>query len=90
MTAKIRKATRPKRPVKIQVHFNKKNSKKELPWTVHIRGACIPAREVLWDSDVISRTVWKPEKATNPRGWIECYGIVEIDGYDRVRIKYDR
>ena len=73
------------RPVKVIVHFNRYNAKKELPWTVHIRGQCLPAREVLWDG-VTPRTVWKPEKSTNPRGWIECKGTVSIEADNTIRI----
>ena len=84
-TAKIKKAVRPKNPVKIIVHFNKQQSLHDLPWTVHIRGVCIPARIVSW-CGVTPKTIWKPEKLTNPRGWIECTGRVELSKDDAVTI----
>lgn len=82
---KYYKAIASKNPVKIIVHFNKVNMKQGFPWTVHIRGVCIPAAEVVWDG-VAPQTVWKPEKPTNPRGWIECKGSVTLNDNGVVRI----
>lgn len=58
------------RSVTVLVHFNKNNSKKGLPWTVHVRGKCIPAKKVVFG--VCTWTVFKPEKGTNPRAWVAC------------------
>ncbi len=85
MNIKYKKAIASKNPVQIIVHFNKHNSKEGFPWTVHIRGQCIPASVVIWDG-VAPYSVWHPEKATNPRGWIECKGSVELDMNGVVRI----
>ena len=84
--SKYEKATRSNKPVEIVVHFNKFNMKQGFPWTVHIRGICIPASGVIWDG-VNPETVWKPEKPTNPRGWIRCKGRVELEDDGVVRIK---
>ncbi len=80
---KIWNAIRPKNPVKIIVHFNKQQSQHDLPWTVHVRGVCIPARIVNWIG-VTPKTIWKPEKRTNPRGWIECKGVVYLSHSDDI------
>ena len=86
MNVKHERAIKSKNPVKIIVHFNKFNMNQGFPWTVHIRGQCIPAAEVVWDG-VAPQTVWKPEKPTNPRGWIECKGSVTLEDGGVVRIK---
>ena len=85
MKTKHTKAIESKRPVKIVVHFNKFQAEHGLPWTVHIRGVCIPASRVLWDNTKLE-TIYQPEKKSNPRGWIECVGRVLLENDDAVRI----
>jgi hypothetical protein len=63
------------RPVKIILHFNRQRAKAGFPWTVHVRGRCIPASDVIINAPV--RTVYKPDKPTNPRAWLEVRGFVE-------------
>lgn len=58
------------------IHFNKRGSGSGLPWTVHVRGQCIPASKVY--ILVPSETIYKPEKKSNPRAWIRCKGQVKM------------
>ena len=58
----------------ITVHFNKQNANRGLPWTVHVKGKCIPASSVKIEVPV--ETVFKPDKKTNPRAWMRCSGAV--------------
>jgi hypothetical protein len=63
--------------MKIRVHFNKKNAKDGLPWTVHTSKACIPAAHVLIHIPIESEE--KPLNKTNPRYFFVCNGIIELE-----------
>lgn len=65
------------KPSVVIVHFRKAGVKNDRPWTVHVRGSCIPAASVTFE--VPSFTVFKPEKKTNPRAWIRAVGLVRVD-----------
>jgi hypothetical protein len=63
------------KPPKVIVHFHKARAAQGLePWTLHVKGQCIPAREVVFISP--AETVFKPHKQTNPRAWVEARGYV--------------
>lgn len=59
---------------KVIIHFNRQRQ----GWTVHYRGQCIPADIV--DIKVPTSTVFKPQKKSNPRAWLEAKGVVTIAG----------
>jgi hypothetical protein len=73
----------------VLVHFRKAGAKKDRPWTVHVKGECIPAKSVTFG--VECQTVFKPEKKSNPRAWIRCVGFVRTYADGHVGIfPYDR
>jgi hypothetical protein len=66
------------RPTLIQIHYNRQRAKDGLPWTVHVKGKCIPASQVI--TLVPCETVYHPEKKSNPRAWLKAKGYVSIEG----------
>ena len=66
------------RPVVVIVHFNKQASTSGRPWTVHTSRVCLTVSKVIWH--VLPETVFKPDKKTNPRGWLRARGVVRVEG----------
>ena len=52
---------------KVIMHFNKKMSKSNLPWTVHYRGVCHIVSKIHCTVPMTSE--WKPNKKDNPRAF---------------------
>ncbi len=73
-----------KRPSICLIHFNKHREAAGLPWTVHVRGQCIPAAHVKILVPVESRE--KPDKKSNPRYFFACRGLVTVDDDNVVTI----
>ena len=64
------------RGIKIVVHYNRHTADKGLPWTVHAKQRCIQVSKVVFTNGVW--TTYKPEKKSNPKGFLETKGKVEI------------
>ena len=75
-------------PTTVIVHFNKRNALKGKPWTVHVKGACIPAKEVVFKNIRVD-SIFKPEKKTNPRAWFRAIGFVTLNKHGIVTITKD-
>lgn len=71
-------------PSIVLVHFRKAGVKSGKPWTVHVRGKCIPATTVSFNVPIVS--VFRPEKKSNPRAWFRAKGTVATDKYGNVVI----
>ena len=49
------------------MHFNKRWSKMDVPWTVHYRGTCYQVNEIHCLVPMVSE--WKSKKKHNPRAF---------------------
>lgn len=67
-----------KRACKAIIHFNRQRAKDGFPWTVHYRGACLPAAHVKILVPMESEE--KPHLKTNPRYFFTCKGFVRHVG----------
>lgn len=64
--------------MKIRIHYNKRNAKLGLPWTVHTSKACFSASHIHIGTLVESEE--QPDKKTNPRYFMVCNGQLKFKG----------
>lgn len=72
--------------MKIRLHVNRREIAKGTrgwPWTLHTSTQCIKAKEV--KINVNSETQYLPDRHTNPKVFLVCYG--EIINYGRGRFE---
>lgn len=60
------------------IHYHKVGAKMGAPWTVHYRGKCYLFNQVFLEGK--ARTVFKPERKTNPRAWIRMDSARLVEG----------
>lgn len=68
---------------KVKLHFNRVNMQRgdERVWSAHTYKSCNMARDVaiMHGGAVIGRAVFHPDKADNPRAWVEFNGDVAVN-----------
>lgn len=68
------------------LHFNRFNAKRNAKdvWTVHLSDRCIQTPQVTCNVPI--KTVYKGDKATQPRAFFRGEGVIHIDPYGKVTI----
>ena len=70
--------------MKVKIHFNRVNMQRKDPrvWSAHTSKSCNMSEvvEIRHKGKVVARTVFQPDKKSNPRAWVEAYGNVSYEG----------
>jgi hypothetical protein len=73
--------TKPRRitkPITLRLHYSKQGAFKGKPWTVHCSQGCFGATHV--EMHGTFQTEENPNKASNPRYFIKCFGTFHYEG----------